>query len=112
MEFKIQQKQTSKNEVYITDDEKKLSNVAGLTKDELAFIALSFVAEQTVVTINRPGSFVFIYLLKSKKTEAQTFDACRKGGAELCGLCNKHKLIEVTLTNLSAVPNAALLVAE
>ncbi len=112
MEFKIQQKLTGKNEVYITDDEKKLSNVAGLTKDELAFITTSFVAEHTVVTINRPGSFVFIYLLKTKKTEAQTFDACRKGGAELCGLSNKHKLTEVTLANLSAVPNAAILVAE
>ncbi len=112
MEFKIQQKPTNKHEVYITDDEKKLSQVADLNKDELGFISTSFAADQTVVTINKYGRFVFVCMLKSKKTEAQTFEACRKMGAELCALSNKYKIAEINITNLTATPNAALLAAE
>ncbi len=112
MEFKIQTKNTKQDYIYIIDDEKKLSQVSDLTKDELAFIKTSFLAEQTIVTINRFSYFVFIYLLKNKKTDAQTHEACRKTGADFSGICNKHKLGEITIANLSAHPYAAVLVAE
>ena len=112
MEFKIQQKQAGKNEAWIIDDEKKLGSISGLTKDELTFINTSLGAEHTTITLPRAGGFVFIYMLKSKKTETQTFDACRKAGAELCAICNKHKLDELTIGNLSATPGAAILLAE
>ncbi|MCW3122284.1 MAG: peptidase [Flavipsychrobacter sp.] len=112
MEFKIQQKATKKHQLYIIDDLGKLNQVAGITTEETSYAKAVFNAEQTQVTLNRYGYFNFIYLLKSKKTEAQTNEACRKAGAELQAICNKHKLDEITLTNCSAQANAALLVAE
>lgn len=112
MEFKIQQKATKKHQLYIIDDTAKLSQVAGITKEEIGYATSVFSTDQNQVTLNRLGIYTFIYLLKSKKTEAQTFEACRKTGAELQSVCNKHKLDELTITNLSSLPNAALLVAE
>jgi len=112
MEFKIQTKQTRQDAIYIIDDEKKLSQLSDLTKDELAFIKMSFLAEHTIVTLNRLSYFIFIYLLKNKKTDTQTHEACRKTGAELSAICNKHKLSEITISNLSVHPYAAVLVAE
>ncbi len=112
MEFKIQIKQTKQDHIYIVDDEKKLSSLAVLTKEELAFIKTSFAVEQTIVSINKLSYFIFIYLFKNKKTDAQTHDACRKAGAELSGICNKYKLTEITIANLSANTHAAVLVAE
>ena len=111
MEFKIQTK-TPKHLIYIIDDEKKLTQVADLTTDELGFIKSSFAAEQTTVIVNRFTHFIFICLLKSKKTDSQTYEACRKAGAELSAICNKHKLAEVTIANLSTNAHAAVLVAE
>ena len=112
MEFKILTKQTKQDHIYIIDDERKLSQVTDLTKEELTFIKTSFAAEQTIVTINKLGYFIFIYLLKNKKTDSQTHEACRKAGAELSGICNKYKLGEATITNLSANAHAATLTAE
>jgi len=112
MEFKIQQKASKKDQVYIIDDVKKLSQVTGISEEESAFIKAAFEAEQNTVTINRYSHFLFIYLLKPKKTDWQTREACRKAGAELQAACNKHKLTEITITNFSDQPHAAILLAE
>ena len=112
MEFKIQPKTTKKHQIYIIDDAKQLSQATELTKEELAYATSTFAAEQTQVTVNKYGYFIFIYLLKSKKTDSQTHEACRKAGAELQAICNKHKLDEVTIINASAMPAASILVAE
>ena len=72
-----------------------------LQKMKLLLSTASFNAEQTIITINRFSYFIFVYLLKNKKTDSQTREACRKAGAELQAICNKHKLDEVTITNLS-----------
>ena len=112
MEFKIQQKTGNINQLYIVDEAKKLSVVPGLSKEETSFVTTSFTSEQTMVTINRYGYFIIIYLLKNKKTDSQTGDACRKAGADLQAICNKHKIEEVTITNLSGKNHAATLVAE
>jgi leucyl aminopeptidase len=112
MEFKILQKPSRKHQLYIIDDIKKLSQVPELTKEEKSFAETAFAAEQSQVTLNRYSHFVFVYLLKSKKTEWQTYEACRKGGAELGGLCNRNKLDEITITNLTGMSHAALHLAE
>ena len=119
MEFKIQQKSTKEHHLYIIDDEKKLSQIPELTSEEATFTTTSFNADQSMVTINRYSYFIFIYLLKSKKTDlpagqagAQTRETCRKAGAELQAICNKHKLDEITITNFSAQDHAATLLAE
>ncbi len=112
MEFKIQQKPTKKHQVYIIDDVKKLAQVAGISEDEAGFARSSFEAEQNIVTLNRYSSFVFIYLLKNKKTDWQTREACRKAGVEIQAACNKHKLDEITITNFTAQSFAAVGLAE
>ncbi|MES2704287.1 MAG: leucyl aminopeptidase [Bacteroidota bacterium] len=112
MEFKIIQKASRKHQVCIIDDVKKLSLVPDMTGEETTFATAAFGKDQTMVTINKYTHFLFIYLLKSKKTEWQTYEACRKTGAELTAVCNKHKLDEVTMVNATALPHAALHVAE
>src|ERR1700739_1215299 len=101
MEFKIQQKTGHVNHLYIIDDPKKISLVHSLNKEEALFVTTSFAAEQTMITLNRFGYFIFIYLLKEKKADSQTREVCRKAGADLQAVCNKHKLTEITITNLS-----------
>ncbi len=112
MEFKIQQKPTKGHHVYIIDEVNKIAQVPGLSKEEAAYANTAFGAEQTMVTINHYGHFVIIYLLKSKKTDWQTSETCRKGGAELQAICARQKMVEITITSLAALPQAALLMAE
>jgi leucyl aminopeptidase len=111
MEFKIQQKVTDTDQLYIIDDVKKIANIPGLA-DQTAFLNRAFGEDHTLITINHYTRYSFIYLLKAKKTEWQTSDTLRKAGAELQAICNKNKLATVTLTNFTATPAAALLVAE
>jgi leucyl aminopeptidase len=112
MEFKIQQRAAKKHQVYIIDDARKLNQVPGISREEIGYATASFSVEQSLVTINHYSHFTFIYLLKSKKTDSQTFESCRKSGAELAASCNKHKLDEITITNFSSLHNAAILLAE
>jgi leucyl aminopeptidase len=112
MEFKIQPKSAKKHHLYIIDDVKKLGQVAELSKEERTYAETAFAAEQTGVIINKYTHFVIVQLLKSKKTDWQTSESLRKTGAELQLLCNRNKLEEITLTNMTALPAAALLLAE
>ena len=112
MNFKIQQKPSEKHQVFIVDDEKKLSQVPGLNETETAYLKTAFSDDQTIVTVNKYNKFLFFYLLKGRKTEWQTREACRKSGAELQGMCNRNKLTEITITNLSGVADAATMLAE
>ena len=112
MEIRIQQKTTEPNYIYIIDDAKKAGTVPGLTKQEISYAENCFKAEQATVTLNKYDRFVFIYLVKSKTAEWQTRDACRKAGAELQAICNKQKLAEITIGNLSGPAFAALSIAE
>jgi leucyl aminopeptidase len=112
MEFKIQQKTTKKDLVYIIDDVKKLASAGSLSKEEMTYAAAQFEAEQTMVSLNRYDHLVLVYMLKTKATDAQTSETCRKAGADIAAVCNKHKLTEITIANNSAIPNAALLMAE
>lgn len=112
MEIKISQKGTGKNHAWIIDDAKKISTVAGITKEETKYANDVFSADQTFVTLNRYGSFIFVILLKSKKTDWQLAESCRKAGADLAAICNKHKLTEITITNAAAPANAGILLAE
>ena len=112
MEFKIQQKPSGKYFLYIIDDAKKINLVPGLSQQETAYLQAAFGAEQTLVTLNRYNTFIIISLLKSKSTDWQTREACRKTGAEVQAICNKQKASELTITNASGTPYAALVVAE
>ncbi len=112
MEFKILQKPTRKDQVYIIDSAAGIKQIADLSKTEQAFAQDAFNKEQTSATINQYGRYIFLCFLKSKKTDWQAKEACRKSGAELQVLANKMKLTEVSINNLSATPDAAYLLAE
>ncbi len=112
MEIRILQKTTGINHAWIIDDINKLSQVTALSPEESKYATDAITAEQSFVTINHYTGFTFIILLKNKKTDSQTAEACRKAGAELQAICNKHKLAAIALTNAAALANAALLVAE
>ena len=112
MEFKILQKPTEKHHIYIIDDAKKINVVPGLSAEETTYIETAFNAEQTIVSVNRYARFIFIHLVKNKKTDIQTREACRKAGAELQAACNKLKATEITVTNLSGYVYASMAIGE
>ncbi len=112
MEFKILQKGEAKHHIYITDDAAKITNVPGISNAEAAYVKGTFAEEQTIATINQYGRCIYIYLLKGKKTEWQTKEACRKAGAELQAICNKSKATEVAISNFSASAFAGYHLAE
>ena len=112
MEFKIQQKPAANNRLFIIDDTKKITSVPDLTTQEAGYAKAAFATEQSLITINRYNHFIFVYLLKNKKTDWQTGEACRKAGAEVQAVCNKLKLTDITITNASAHAAAATLMAE
>ena len=113
MEFKLQQKQ-SKNHynLYIIDNEKKLSPIPDLSSDETGYITSAISADKAVITINQYSRYLIIYNLSIKKTVYQTREACRKGGAEVQAICNNLKAEELTITNFSTQNFAAVLMAE
>lgn len=112
MEFKILQKPTKKHQIVIIDDTALLNQVPDISADETTFATASFTADQSLVTINRYTHYIFIYLLKAKKTDWQTSEAIRKTGADLTAACNKYKIDEITITNCSSHDSVAILCAE
>ncbi len=112
MEFKIQQKSGSRNRAYILDEAAKLEQVTELTPEETSYLKSSFENELTLVSLNKFDHFLFFCFIKAKKTDWQTKEASRKTGAELQAACNKLKLADITLSNLTVNPGSALLVAE
>jgi leucyl aminopeptidase len=112
MHIGISQKTSHVNHAWIIDDVKKLSVVTDLSKEEHKYATDAFELERTVVTINRYPGFMFIVLLKSKKTEWQAAEGCRKAGVTLQAACNNLKLHELTLTNSTSIPEAAVLLAQ
>ncbi|MBL7720019.1 MAG: leucyl aminopeptidase [Flavipsychrobacter sp.] len=112
MEFKIAQKPTGKDQVYIIDNAAGLKQVPGLSKAELAYAQAALEKEQSSASVNQYGQHIFFYFLKPKKTDWQTREALRKGGAELQPALNKLKLTEITVHNQSALTDAAYLFAE
>lgn len=112
MEFKILQKPNKKHNLYIIDDAKSLSKIEYLSKNEADYCNEVFKQDKQTVSINQYERFVFIYLIKDKKTDWQTYEAIRKAGAEFYGLVNARKIDYITITNLSGKENAAYVVAE
>jgi len=112
MEFKIVQKPGKKHLLYIIDEIKAVKQVAELSSEEVTYATNSLESDQLLVTINQLGRLVIVYLLKPKKTDSQTAEACRKTGVELQAMFAKQKLDELTIHSLSANAQAAYLLAE
>jgi leucyl aminopeptidase len=112
MEFRIVPKPSKKHQVYIIDDAAALKKIEAIDQDERKFSANAFKNDQNYITINQYNRYVFIYLVKAKKTEWQTNESIRKAGADFQGMLNKQKIEEVTITNLSNNDQAAYCLAE
>src|SRR4051812_32139116 len=112
MEFRIVQKPGYGHQLFIIANEAALKQVPGLTKEEVSFSAEAFKKEQPYITINQYSRFIFIYLVKSKKTDWQTNEGIRKAGAEFQSQLNRNKIAEITISNLSSLSEAAYLLAE
>jgi len=112
MEFKIVQKPSKKSQAYIISNAAQLSQVTDLTAQERDYATAAFGQEQQSLTINQYSRFIFIYLIKDRKTTSQTDESIRKAGAELLPALNRQKLDEITITDISGYPQAARLYAE
>jgi len=112
MDIKIAQRPSAHNRAWIIDEIKGMASIPGLTSEHTKYAESVFGAEQHIATLNNYNGFVFIVLLRNKKTDWQSAESLRKAGAELQILCNRHKLTEVTISNISKAANAALLVSE
>lgn len=112
MNFRILQKAAKGDQLFIIDDVNALKQIQGITDKEIKFCKEAVSKEQSLTIVNHYSNYLFIYYIKNKKAAWQTSDACRKTGAELQTICNKHKLTELTITNLSSCATAAYLVAE
>ena len=112
MEFKILQNLPKKDHLYIIDEIESIKLVSELTEEERKYVTAKLKDETSLVTINQYSKFIFIYLIKKSKNEWQTHEAIRKTGAELQGICQKNKIVELVITNCSMDTPAGYLVAE
>ncbi len=112
MDFKIVPKPSKKHQLYIIDDTAQLAGIDTLSEAERKFVITATGQEQSLITINQYNRFLFIYLLKKGKTDWQTNETCRKTGAGLLNVLNRHRLEEITITALTGHPKAAVLLAE
>lgn len=112
MEFKILQKPHKKHHLYIIDDPKSLNKIDYLSKNEADYCNELLKQDKQTVSINQYERFVFVYLIKDKKTDWQTTESIRKAGADFHALAHANKISQLTLTNFSAKENAAYILAE
>jgi leucyl aminopeptidase len=112
MEFKIVQKPSKKSQVYIINNATQLAQIADLTAQERDYANAALAQEQQAITINQYSRFIFVYIIKDRKTAWQTDEAIRKAGAELLAVANRYKLDEITITDISGHAQAARLYAE
>lgn len=112
MDFKIVQKAGRKHFLYLIDDASALSQITDINEQENKFCLDAFAQDQTAITINQYDRYVFILLIKAKKTDWQTSESLRKAGAEFAATANRQKLNEITITNISSFSHAAYTIAE
>ncbi len=112
MEFRILPKAPNKHRIFIIDDVKQLDQITDISKEELSFVTTAINNEQSVITLNKYSCYHFVLNIRAKKSDWQTNESIRKNGAELAALCNKYKIDDVCITNISGVIQYSLLLAE
>ena len=111
MQFKIQSKPGKGHQLYIIDQTDVISNL-DLNAAEAAFVTEAIRQDQVIISINRYNQHLFIYYIKPKKADWQTAEMLRKAGAEFSAPLLRQKITDIALHNFSAVPKAALLLAQ
>ena len=112
MQFKIIQKPSSKNNLFIIDTFDALDTLPSLSAQEKAFCQSKFKKEQYFISLNQYDGYTFVYCLKSEKQPWQSAEALRKTGAEIQAIAASNKIEQVSIQNLSANSDAAYLIAE
>lgn len=111
MNFSIKTEAEGSAILYLADHVEGL-NAMAFSDAERDFISAAMDRDQPLISINRYTQQILIYHLKQKKTEWQTAEALRKGGAELCALLNRQKLTGVHIISNTLFPQAAFLFAQ
>lgn len=112
MNFSILQKQPKKDQLFILDNEKSISQIDILQPNEASYAKKALKNNQSLVTINQYNRVLFLYLISEKDTESQTLEGIRKTGANVQAITNKHKIDTLAIVSLSSKLNAAYTLAE
>lgn len=112
MEFRIIAKPNNKHLLFIIDHIETLKKITEITEQERKFAEKTLGEDQSVASINQYNRYIFICLVKTKKTDWQTTESIRKSGAELQLILNKNKASEITICNRSQITSAAFIMAQ
>lgn len=112
MKFTIISKEAKKHQLYILDGVGGLSKVKALSTTEANYVKDAHKAQQELITVNQYDKVVFIYVVKEQKDSTALLEGIRKTGAAVQNLCEKYKVAELNINNLSATENAAYVLAE
>jgi leucyl aminopeptidase len=110
MFFKIQ-KSPKGHLIYLFKNNDDIS-AAGLSKAEILFAGKQQKTGQKIVSFNRFDYQIFLIFPGDKTSDDQNAETQRKLGAELQATLNAFKAEEITLINLSGMPDAAYHLAE
>lgn len=112
MEFKLLNKAVRKDTVFIIENTKSATLPEGLTEDESDYLRRMVKEESGIVSLNRFTHTLFFVPLPKNTSPEIMAEKLRKKGAELVAQVQKQKATAITLSNLSAVGDAALHVAQ
>ena len=104
-------KDKSRHRIVILGDIEDLSTL-GLSKESASFAKEALGGEGLQASIQQYPATLYLYLLKPKKTEAQTAEMLRKAGAEYAALLGKMKATDVSIENKTGNPEAAIDLAQ
>lgn len=112
MKFSIQQKDTKKSKLYIVNSADEIADIPGLDKKEADYLKKSIGNKHALAAVNNYSNFTLCCVAGNNDNDIQAAETLRNTGVELQAFCNKHKLDEVTIANLSGDAAAAYHVAE
>ena len=68
--------------------------------------------KQDVVSFNRLGYWIYVYLIKDEKDQSKRMEASRKAGDKIAGLLNAQKATRVAVFDTTGQPEEVLAIAE
>ena len=86
--------------------------VGDLSVPARQYVTTALAGDQKLVHLNHFSHHHYFVVLADKPTAAQVAEQLRRAGNTLHGLLKAEKIVEVFIQNLSATPNAALLLTE
>lgn len=112
MKFSILQKEPKKDQLYILGNAAEAKEIKILSKEEADYIKKANADKQSVILLNQYDKLVIIVIAEQKSSESDFAEALRTVGAEVQAICNKYKLKELNINNLSEYNTASYSLAE